>query len=173
MYQVGDFVIYGNTGVCQITEIKPLAYLGNEQMYYILTPVFQNCTISTPVENRKVFMRPVISKEEAERLIEKIPSIHAQAYHNSVLRQLTDHYEAVLETHDCEALVELTMSIYSKKRVFEEQKRKFGAIDERFMKKAEELLFGELSVALGIPKGEVVDYISARIQSLPAEVAGM
>jgi len=173
MYQVGDYVIYGNTGVCEITEIKPLAYLGSEQLYYILTPVFQNCTISTPVENRKVFMRPVISKEEAEQLIDRIPSIHAQAYHSSVLRQLTDHYEALLETHDCETLVELTMSIYSKKRCVEEQKRKFGAIDERFMKRAEDLLFGELSVALGIPKEAVVDYISARVHQSSQGAAGL
>lgn len=173
MYQIGDLVIYGNTGVCRITEIKSLEYMENDQMYYILTPLFQNCTISTPIENRKVFMRPIITKEEAEQLIDKIPSIHAQAYHNNVLRQLTDHYESLLETHDCEALIEMTMSIYSKKRYFEEQKRKFGAIDERFMKRAEELLFGELSVALEIPREKVADYISARISDQSLEAAGM
>ena len=173
MYEVGDLVIYGNVGVCEVTEIKLLEYMENNQLYYLLTPLFQNCTISAPVENKKVFMRPVITKEEAERLIEKIPSIHAQAYHNNVLRQLTDHYEALLETHDCEALMEMVMSIYSKKRDCEAQKRKFGAIDDRFMKRAEELLFGELSVALGMTREKVADDITSRISAQPLAAANM
>ena len=61
-------------------------------------------------------------------------------------------------------LVELTMSLYAKKKKTEAQKRKFGAIDERYMKRAEDLLFGELSAALEIPKGDVRQYIHDRLQ---------
>lgn len=165
MYHTGDLVIYGNTGVCRISDIKALDYMktGNEQPYYILTPLFQNCTISAPVNNPKVFMRPIISKEEAQQLIDEIPSIHAEAYHSHVLRQLTDHYEALLDTHDCRSLIELTMSIYTKKQFLLKQKKKFGAIDERFMKRAEDLLFGELSAALDIPRDRISEYIQNRL----------
>ena len=56
------------------------------------------------------------------------------------------------------------MSLYAKKKKTEAQKRKFGAIDERYMKRAEDLLFGELSAALEIPKGDVRQYIHDRLQ---------
>ena len=165
MYHAGDLIIYGNTGVCRVTEIKTMDFMktGNEQPYYILSPLFQNCTISAPVNNSKVFMRPIISKEEAVKLIDDIPSIHAEAYHSHVLRQLTDHYEALIDTHDCRCLVELTKSIYRKKEFLLKQKKKFGAIDERFMKRAEDLLFGELSAALEIPRERVTEFIRSRI----------
>jgi ribonucleoside-triphosphate reductase len=42
-------------------------------------------------------------------------------------------------------------------------KKKFGAVDERFMKEGEALLFGELAAALEIPVEEVKGYISQRL----------
>ena len=55
------------------------------------------------------------------------------------------------------------MSLRAKKQGLEQQKRKFGAVDERFMKRAEELLFGELAAALDIPKDRVPEYIADRV----------
>jgi CarD family transcriptional regulator len=57
------------------------------------------------------------------------------------------------------------MSLYDKRREVANEKKKFGAVNERFMKRAEDLLFGELGAALGIPRDEVPDYISSRIDS--------
>jgi len=57
----------------------------------------------------------------------------------------------------------MTKSLYAKRCEAEREKRKFGAVDERFLKEAEELLFGELAAALEIEKSEVLDYITSRI----------
>ena len=118
-----------------------------------------------PVDT-KMFMRPIISGEEAHRLIDSIPQVDAQPYFNTALRQLQEYYEKKLSTHDCADLIELTISLYRKKQQVLEQKRKFGAIDERYMKRAEDLLFGELSVALDIPKGEMKQYIASRLEQI-------
>jgi len=165
MYMIGDLIIHGNTGVCRITDITTRDFSGadKDRLYYILKPLYQDGTIFTPVDNTKVFMRPIISEDEAEQLIDMIPSIHAKAYHSPVMRQIAEHYEASIRTHDCADLIELTMSIHAKKQIVEQQKRKLGSMDERFMKRAEELLFGELAAALGIPKDKVPNYIAARV----------
>lgn len=165
MFDIGDFIIYGSMGVCRVSDIttRAPAQADKEQLFYILEPLYQTCTISTPIDNTKVFMRPVISKDEAERLIDMIPSISAEAYHSRVIRQLAEHYQESLKTHDCEELIELTMSIYAKKQAAVQEKKKIGVVDEKYMKRAEELLFGELSVALGIDKDDVPDYIAARV----------
>lgn len=166
MYSIGDLILYGNTGVCRIEDIVEKTVPGNgKRLYYAIKPVYQECSIFTPVDNTKVFMRPVISKEEAERLIDLIPQVQAEAYQSNALRELVEHYEESFKTHRCEDLIELTMSIYAKKQLLESQKRKFGAVDERFMKRAEDLLFGELAVALEIPRNEVQKYISKKIES--------
>ena len=165
MFEIGDLIIYGSTGVCEIQGIKTLDIPGvnKKQLYYVIKPVNQTCTISAPVDSQKVFMRPIISKDEALRLIDSIPSIEAEAFHSRALRELTEHYSNILNTHNCEDLIELTMSIHAKKKYLASQNRKFGAIDEKFMKRAEELLFGELSAALEIPYADVRKFISDRL----------
>ncbi len=165
MYKVGDLIFYENTGVCKVTNIAVSNFSGvdTDRLYYFLKPLYQESVIYTPVGNANVFMRPIISADEAEQLIDRIPSIRAEAYHSRVMSQLVGHYEASMKTHDPVELIKLTMSIYAKKQSLVQQNRKVGAIDEKFMKCAEELLFGEMSAALDIPKDEVQEYIAARV----------
>lgn len=156
MYQVGERIIYGSNGVCIIEEIKMIEVprTDEEKAYYIIKPMFQECRISVPVDT-KMFMRPIISVEEANALMDGLPYVEAQPYYNTALRQLQDYYEKRIATHDCGELAAMLVSIYCKREQMLSQKRKFGAIDERYMKRAEELLFGELSVVFGVTKAEV------------------
>lgn len=165
MFQPGDMVVYGTTGVCRVEEItRPnLTGVDRNKAYYLLKPLYQDGVIYTPVENGKVSIRPVISREEAEALIDLIPSIQAEVCHAPTLQALAQHYQTAVRSHDCKDLVELMMSIYTKRCQAEAQKRRLGMVDERYMKQAERLLYGELSVALRIPFDEVQPYIARRV----------
>lgn len=164
MFNIGDQIVYGSTGICTVMEIGPSRLHGSDpnRLFYALKPMYQDGLIYTPVDG-KVFMRPVISRPEAVKLIKSIPSIHAEAYHERSLTMLTTHYESILKKHDCRELLELTMSLYVKRKAVLSQNRKFGLIDERFMKRAEDLLFGELAVALEIEREAVPEYIRTMI----------
>lgn len=165
MYQVGELILYGGTGVCRVTDVVARRFSRSEpeKLYYVLSPLYSAGTITTPVENGKVFTRPVISRDEALRLIDTIPTIHAEAYHNSNLQQLENHYRSELESHDCLDLLRLAMSTYQKKLERERAKLKFGAVDRRYMDRAENLLFGELAVALDIDRDSVRQFIEDRL----------
>ena len=166
MYQSGELILYGRTGVCRVEEITSVREKGGRmQQYYVLKPLYQKCNITTPVDNDKIFSRPIISREEAERVIGSIPSVEPEVYHNRNINQLREYYRSCMETYNCQDLIKLTMSLYKKKQEAEEQKRKFGAVDERYMKEAEELLFGELAAALEMPRDEVRGYIFDTINS--------
>ena len=158
MFQPGDLVVYGRTGVCRVERIER----ERGQDFYALTPLYHSCNILTPV-NGKIFMRPVISKEEALRLIDQMPSMEVEPWQSGALREMNERYQAIVATHECEDLIELVMSIYAKKKNAEQEKRKFGAADERFMKEGKALLHGELAVALDIPVDRVPGYISDRL----------
>lgn len=166
MFKIGDKIVYGTTGVCLVADITPPPVKGMDpnEKYYQLRPLYQTGTVYTPVNNQKVKMRPLITKEEAERLIDLIPTVKAQAYQAENTAQLTEHYQAVFSGNNCEDLIELVMSLYAKKQYLAEQHRKFGQVDERFMKRAQSLLHGELAAALEIPLSEVESYISSRIR---------
>lgn len=135
---------------------------GEEKAYYVIKPMFQECCISAPVDT-KMFMRPIISAEEAHALLESLPLIDAQPYFNTALRQLQDYYEKQIATHDCRDLAAMLIALYRKREQMLSQKRKFGAIDERYMKRAEELLFGELSVVLDMTKAEVRQAVNEKL----------
>lgn len=167
MYQVGDRIIYGSNGVCVIDEIKMIEVPRTDELkaYYIIKPMYQECKISVPVDT-KMFMRSIITADEARALIDSIPQVDAQPYYNTALRQLQDYYEKKIGSHDCADLIELTISLYRKKKQVLEQKRKFGAIDERYLKRAEDLLFGELSVALDMPKADVREFVGKQLEQM-------
>lgn len=169
MYEKGALIVYGGTGVCRVEDIGPLSMRGADakRLYYVLKPLYQDGSIYVPVDG-KVFMRNVISRAEAERLIDMIPGIRAEARHDSNFNQLAAYYQQVLGSHDCADLIELTMSIYAKKLYMEGRNKKFGQVDSRFMRRAESLLYGELAVALDIPPDEVQTYVAKRVEAIKA-----
>ena len=156
MYEVGELILYGRTGVCRVEEIKTEAG-GN---YYVLKPLYQTCCITIPADSPKVFTRPILTPEEVRALIARMPELEAEPYHNRNLNQLRAHYLSCMESHCCEDLARLAKSLYLKKKETEAQKKKFGAVDERFMREAENLLFGEFAASLDIDREEVQNYIA-------------
>lgn len=165
MYDVNDLIMYGGTGVCKISDISNNVFSGSseDRLYYVLEPLYQSGVIYAPVDNEKVFMRPVISEDEAKDLIDNIPQIHTEVYKSSSIQQLTKYYQSVIDTHKCLDLLKLTKSIHAKKEVALKQNRNLGQIDKKFMKKAEELLFGEFAAALQISKDDVEEFIQGRL----------
>ncbi|MNK73402.1 CarD-like/TRCF domain protein [compost metagenome] len=172
MYKVNDNIIYGKMGVCIITDITVPKHLNNVnfQLYYVLKSLSDSCIIYTPVDT-SVYMRPVISAEDADRLIDQIPTMSCEAYDEDSGKDLVRHYESALEMPSCEDLLKLTMSISAKKQVADHAGRKLGQIDRTFMKQAEDILFGELSLAFGIPKDQVSEYIAARVEDRERKLA--
>lgn len=167
-------MVYGWTGVCRVKEVAPRQEAGGkrDRLYYTLESQQNGCMIYTPVDSDKVFMRPIISRQEALNLIDEIPNIQAEAYRTPVTRELVEHYEEALRSRDCGDLIRLTMSIHAKKEGAAAQKRRFGAVDERFLRRGEDLLFGELAAALGIEPDQVPAFIADRVEKVqPAESA--
>ena len=166
-YSVGELILYGRNGVCRVEDVAESAVPdGGMRKYYVLRPMYQNssCCIRIPADNPKIFSRPIISGAEARRLIRRIPEVPAEPYYNRNLNQLREHYRSCLENLSCESLISLTKSLYLKKRETEAQRKKFGTVDERFMREAEDLLYGEFAAALGIERGSVENYIANELQ---------
>ncbi|MNY00180.1 CarD-like/TRCF domain protein [compost metagenome] len=172
MYKVDDIVIYGKMGACKITDITKPGDIGvaKGRLYYVLQSLQTSCIIYAPV-NTAVFMRPILSAAEVNRLIDTIPGLEAEPYYNDHAQELAKHYESALESNNCEELFKLTMSIHAKKQAAEQLNRKIGQIDQKFMKLAEEILFSEISLAVGIPKEKAQEYIAARVEGVGRQSA--
>lgn len=166
MYDIGALIVYGGEGVCRVEEIgvPKLTGVNKNRQYYTLKPLYREGTIYAPVD-AKVFMRPVITKDEALKLIDRIPSIEPEIYENSNLRFLNEHYQTQLQNYSCEGLLKLIRSTQAKRELMISRGKKLGLVDERYMKRAEDMLHGEFAVALDIERGEVPEYIKNTLES--------
>lgn len=160
MFGIGDYVICGNKGVCEVENITTLNISGvdREREYYILKPLYMSgSTVYLPVDSPKESMRKVLSREEAEKLIEAIPEIPLLVIANDKLSEQA--YKDCIRTNDCEDLVKLLKTIYTRKQKRIKAGRKVTAVDAKYFHMAEENLYGELAVALNISRKEVESYI--------------
>jgi CarD family transcriptional regulator len=167
MYNIGDLVICGDSGVCRVEAIGKLdvPYIDRNRLYYTLSPIYRNGKIFVPTET-KVFMRPVLTFSEAQRIIDLIPSIEEIDCLSSNHRVLKEHYNQLLLSHNCLDLIKLIKTIYTKNRINAQLGKQPGQIDIKFMKQAEDQLHGELAVALRIPREKVTGYIKNRVKVL-------
>ena len=132
MYSVGDKIMYGGTGVCVIEDITMVKLSGMDKprQYYTLRPLYQSGTIQTPVDSDKIPIRPVMSRSEAEELVDGIPRITASICYEKNLSALRNHYQQQLSSFECRDLIRMTKSIYAKKKDAE-SRQKHGAGDDR------------------------------------------
>lgn len=160
MYEVGEKIIYGENGVCVIEKIAPLEMSGasKDKLYYYLRPFIGSATYFTPVDSG-AFMRPVISREEAEALIDAIPGIEPAVCNDNRFNHVDAFYRELFKKHTCEALVSIVKGL--RERMSTRKTKSSRA--ESTMKRATDILHGELAVALGIEFGEVENYIRSRI----------
>ena len=172
MFEKGACIVYGNTGVCRVEEIGPLSNIRGShpgKIYYKLSPIRTGGTIYIPVDS-DMFMRPVMTREEADALIWRMPKICERVCSSRDQRVLNEHYKASLRTHSCEELVRLIKSVYVKNRRLIKNGKKAGRTDLEYRKKAEMLLYEELGVALGIPFEEVKEYIVEQVKKMQKEL---
>ena len=160
MFEVGDKIVYGENGVCTVEKIEPLAMSGasRDKLYYHLRPLIGSGTYYAPVGSG-AFMRPVMTREEADALIDAMPGIEPAICHDNRFNHVDAYYKELFRLHTCEALVAIVKGLRC--RISERKTRSSRA--EATLKRARDMLHGELSVALDLPMGEVESYITSRI----------
>lgn len=160
MFKVGEYVVYGHNGVCQVTKIGPLENMvkNKERLYYTLIPYGESgSTVFAPVDSQKIPLRRIISKEEALSLIDEMKEIAALVITEERKREET--YKNALKTCDCRNLVSLIKTIYGRKKEREAQGKRLTAADSRYFRTAENALYDELAAALGMESAKVKEYV--------------
>ena len=165
MYEIGERIIYGENGVCTVSKVAPLESSGgSDKLFYHLKPLIGSGVYFAPVDSG-AFMRPVISREEAEALIDAIPSIEPAVCHDNRFNHVDAFYKELFRQHSCEALVSIVKGLHLRMN----EKKTKSSRAESTMKRAKDILHGELSIALNMEVAEVEGYIRDRIGASEAE----
>lgn len=164
MFDVGDYIIYGCSGVCKVENIGPVEINGvsKDKMYYTLAPVYnKGSKVYTPTDNEKVIMRPILSSEEAITLIDHIQEIGTLQVVDE--KRGEEVYKEALQKNDCREWIKIIKTIYLRKQAKINQGKKLTACEERYFHLAEDCLYEELAIPLEIKKDEVEEFIIERV----------
>lgn len=166
MFEKGDYIVYGNSGVCEVQDIGPMEMTGVSEgkLYYTLKQRYAaGGTIFTPVDNSKIVMRSIYSKGEAGELIETIPFIEALEIRDEKKRE--EFYKDSLRTCDFTETIRLMKLIHHRKRKRLAAGKKMASLDERYLKMAEDGLYGELEVSLELSRDDVEHLVAERLDA--------
>lgn len=166
MFQVGERIIYGSRGVCEIADVTCLKREGipEDRVYYVLKPLWnKDSTILTPVDNDRIIMRSLITKDEAEKLISEMPVIEELEVPEE--KQREQIYKDCMHTGNCREYIKMIKTLYHRKKVRVAAGKKITSTDERYLKQAEEALYSEFSVLFSIPREKMPEYISEKLSN--------
>lgn len=161
MYEVDTYVRYGGNGVFRIKEIitKKLS-MRERKKYYVLERVFGVETqITTPIDNPN--LRAIISKQDVDALIEKMPSLQTNWIDDRRLRN--EAFKSMLASNDIYQLATLIKTIHDKQEEKEREKKQISDEDLATFHQAEEILAEEIALIVGLEKEEVTPYILKKV----------
>jgi len=166
MFAKGEYVVYGNKGVCLIQDIAQIDIPGvdKDRLYYIMQPIHNaKGTVYLPIDSTKAVIRKVMSREEATKLIKDIPDIAQLAIPDEKRREAS--YKEALQTCSVYAWVSIIKTLYIRRNERLAAGKKITALDERYLKAAEHELYGELSIALGVPREDMESYVQSHMEA--------
>lgn len=171
MFAAGDKIVYGGVGICQVESVGPLpdkkAGLDPQRLYYTLRPLHDNGVVYTPVDT-SVFMRPVISRQQATELLDHLPEYTAMECSGGDYRQQVQQYREALKTHRTDELVRLLKALWLRQCRCRAQGKTLGKVDRQFQQTAEKFLYEELSCVLDIPTDQVQERVRSSLSQTAA-----
>ena len=162
MYKESDYLVY-KKDVCRVREVRKNKMNGKD--YYILVPINdESLIIEVPSDNRMGFIRDIISKEDAEKLIKKIPKI--ETLKNIDDKYIEKTYKELIYNGTHEDLIKIIKTAYIRNEDRTNSKKKLNDKDTKFFEKAEKYLYTELSISLGMNYDDTKEYVVNKVQEL-------
>ncbi len=160
MYKINDYVFYRND-VCKIKNIKENKFNGNT--YYVMVPIDDDSLIiDTPIDNKLGYIRDLISREEANKLIDSIPNI--KLIDDFTEKNLENIYKELLNKGSHNELIQIIKTSYVRNDERIKNKKKISDKDDKYFKLAEKYLYNELSIVFNMSFEETKNYIINRVK---------
>ncbi|MBR7071719.1 MAG: transcriptional regulator [Clostridia bacterium] len=165
MYNVNDVVMYGAFGICKITAVEKRNFTGEKQEYYVLKHIYSNKNVFYVPTNNEIALskiHPICSKEEVDMLISCMNTEDLIWIDDDIKRK--EEYSRIIRDGKKPEIILLIKTLYLRRQELSKCGRKLRSLDENYLSLAENMLFEELSYALGIEKDKVIGYIEEHLQ---------
>ena len=165
MYQVGDKVVYGIHGVCNIVDQEERVIDRRRVTYLALEPVGQGGSkYLVPTHNAVAMskIRHMLSREELETLMDSRTVRSDGWIRDENLRKQT--YRELIGSGDREKLMQMVHTLYRHKKQQTEAGKKCHLCDENFLRDAEKLLVSEFAIVLNMEPDQARQYIRSKLK---------
>ena len=165
MFGKGEIVFYENKGVCEVMDVITMNLQGipKDKLFYVLHPYFtKDDKIFTPIDNDKIIMRKLITKEEVDQLVGEISEIEELKIDNEKMREET--YKECIRSCECKQWVRIIKTLKKRRNRRIQEGKKTTASDDRYLKLAENNLYSEISVRLGVSRLDVAGFLEGRFE---------
>lgn len=163
MYKENDYLVYGKD-VCQVEKIEEKKF--NNEDYYLLRPIKnKSLKISAPVSDRAGKIRALITKEEINNLISKMPSLSIITTDDKFIES---EYKKLLSNNTHEDLIRIIKTTYLRNKARLDNNKKIAEKDKTYFELAEEYLYNEFSIVLDKSYDETKEYIISEVSKLEA-----
>lgn len=160
MFNINDYAMHRLYGVLVVKGFEDMEFSGVVNKYYVCEALYghnKGVTIKIPINRSDESLSRIISKQEADKIIDSFPNLKIHWEKESKRR--VDRYNEILkESNILEICTELK-SCYHQREV-----DKITAKDREFVEEAEKIVFGEFAISLNIPYDDVIEYIRNRLE---------
>jgi len=149
MYQIGEKVIYGIHGVCAVADIEHRIVDRKRITYLVLEPVNQSgARYLVPTHNQTAMSKlsPVLSQQELMALVSGTEVKKNVWLQDENARK--QRYRELIGSGDRLALMQMCAALYRHRREQQAAGRRLHMCDENFLRDAEKLLCGEISLVM-------------------------
>ena len=157
MFKVNEKVIHAREGLSTIVNITKM---GDNEYYVIRSDHGGSENIYVLVNNTVHLIRPIMSLEEANQVIEFMKGVVAEFISNT--KQRRDQYKKRLLSGNVRDLAYLARQLYFFNYYNSiGQVVKLGPTDVQMLKDAETILFDELAISFDKKRSEIDQYVAS------------
>lgn len=151
MFNVGEYIVHPGQGVCRVEGVveEPL------EAYSLLPIGLRHPTfIRFPVANADK-LRPILSRDEAEELIEEYPNMQVDNYTDRSNALEEEHFKQEIRQGTCRDSMRIVKTFRLRIAETRARNKKPPVAYERILKQASQRSLEELSVALEMSVDDV------------------
>lgn len=166
MYRLGDRVMYGVHGVCEIGDIVKQKVGTRMIEYYVLKPVDQSgSSYFVPTQNEAAVakLRPVLTQEEIRALLCSEDIQQDSWIHDEQARKQC--YSNLITSGDRASLIRMVHTLHKHKQQQAAAGRRLHLCDENFLRDAEKLLGSEFALVLNMEYQAVGNYVKTVLET--------
>ncbi len=163
-YEIGEKIIYSQSGVCAVEDITENEFYGERTEYYVLRPLYdKGSLIYVPTANETLVsrIRGAMTKDEVNGIINYMPNAEDIWIDNDNERR--EVYSVILLENEPKKLTELIKTLRGRRETQRMKKKRLHIADENFLERAQRILCDEISFVLGLDRSSVDAYIASRI----------